>query len=337
MTNFGDECDVYEKSIKDCCKPGNEEFLTYLYKLSQTNVNNKGQDGGGLKAVNNWVKDVICTSCKYSDYQRFKMFVDLMRNDTTFDINQIYIHAKLVSMDVVSQVDNFNIFKVFLEHKDINIDGADLLIQCVAMMKIDMVKYLIKNNGTYKGWKCDLRKKCDLNQLLTSISWWHRENLYGNFGNDFYIKHFIEERKSIKNSMCDCITVAIISTLCQLCDDYFNHRYHDDKEPKFDSSMLNVLFSSGILSKKEITDMGESWLEVIILMGGKDMMCQSNRHEAVYLCFTYLVGGADGNAVDDQTGESLIKATNLILHLLHEYKHVGPDSCLQLLLDARVP
>ena len=76
--------------------------------------------------------------------------------------------------------------------------------------------------------------------------------------------------------------------------------------------------------------MAKSWLEVTIVMGGKGALLSWYRKIAVYLCFTYLVSGADGNAVDKQTGESLIKPTKLILQLLHEYCLTGRDSCLQI-------
>ena len=338
LTNFGDQIEVYDKSIKDCETRGNEKFLTYLYNVSQIN-NLKPEKGSQvqhrLKAVNECIRNVIYTACKDSDYQRFKMFVDSIKDDKTFDIDGICGDLPSVCIqnvkDDVCQEDNFNVFRLLLEHNNINADSRiDLFIECVCWIRVDMVKYLIENNGKYKGWKCNFRNKWDINKILrwNYMKWWHDFKT----NNRSYIEDIIEERNSMSNAMCDCITVAIITTFCQFCSQTYH--FPNDKKPKFEFSLLNLLFSSDIFSKKEIIDMGEWWLKVAIMLGDER---SSDRTRAVYLCFTYLVGGADGNAVDEQTGQSLIKPTNHILELLHEYDHVGPDSCLQWLLDSRVP
>ena len=296
---------VHEQNIKNCCKGGHEKFLIFWYNILKN----------PHEAMNKKIKDIIYKACKHSDYQRLKMFVDLVKDDTTFDINVIK-RSSLLLMCVRNkksdpQENNFKIFKYLLKHKSTNIHSLDLFIQCVGEMRIEMVKYLIENNDKYERWKCNFKVRRNLNQLFKYISSWEGCRKYAKELGD--------------NKMCDCITVAIMSI--------FVNNNSDNENQKLNIDLLNLLFSSGIFSQKDIVNMGESWLEVVILMGGKQL---SNK-ENVYLYFTYLVDGADGNAVDKQTGESLIKPTKLILQLLHDYKHVGPDSCLQWLLDARVP
>ena len=157
FTNFGDQIDAYANGIHDCRKRGNEAFLKYVYDTSRYPDESLREQNRFIE-TNNCIKkkSVIHTACKDSDYERFKLFVDLIANDKKFDINQIYTDADLVLTSVhswkrVDQGDNFKVFKFLWEHKDINIDsGVDWFIQCICWVKTDMVKYLIENNGKYK-------------------------------------------------------------------------------------------------------------------------------------------------------------------------------------------
>ena len=45
-------------------------------------------------------------------------------------------------------------------------------MECVSWIKVDMLKYLIENNGKCKGWKRSVAGKCYLNKLLKSATWW---------------------------------------------------------------------------------------------------------------------------------------------------------------------
>ena len=132
--------------------------------------------------------------------------------------------------------------------------------------------------------------------------------------------------KSLRNDlMVDCITVAIISIF-----NNNNNNSNDNEKDELKLNLLNVLFSSGIFNKEDIVILGQLWLENVILFGSKDK-------KNVSLCFTYLVNGAHGNAIDKQTGKSLIVPTKRTIQLLHKYNHTGPGSCLQWFLDQRVP